>query len=166
MLCIHKTTILCQFGLFFVTSLLTHISINSHTFMVGIISHNILAFHRVREAIAAKIIDFHLIQSEYNLSDMSSKHWEHDNIFPMIQKLLITCGPITLFPISATEEISKLTIQYTHTMHKISSHHKLDQSHNTQISKHPLKMHSITYSYILLYKSTQQKHATSTIRGE
>ena len=32
--------------------------------------HNILAFHRVREAIAAKIIDFHWIQSEYILIDM------------------------------------------------------------------------------------------------
>ena len=70
--------------------------------------HNILAFHRVREAIAAKIIDFHWIQSEYNLSDMLSKHWEHNKIFPMIQKLLITCGPITLIPRAATEEISKL----------------------------------------------------------
>ena len=70
--------------------------------------HNILAFHRVREAIAAKIIDFHWIQSEYNLSDMLSKHWEHSKIFPMIQKLLITSGPITLIPRSATEEISKL----------------------------------------------------------
>ena len=36
--------------------------------------HNILAFHRIREARAAKIIDFHWIQSEYNLSDMLSKH--------------------------------------------------------------------------------------------
>ena len=36
--------------------------------------HNILAFHRVRGAIVAKIIDFHWIQSEYNLSDMLSKH--------------------------------------------------------------------------------------------
>ena len=70
--------------------------------------HNILAFHRVREVIAAKIIDFHWIQSEYNLSDMLSKHWEHNMISPMIQKLLITCGPITLIPRSATEEISKL----------------------------------------------------------
>ena len=70
--------------------------------------HNILAFHRAREAIAAKIIDFHWIQSEYNLGDMLSKHWEHNKIFPMIQKLLITCGPITLIPRSATEEISKL----------------------------------------------------------
>ena len=67
--------------------------------------HNILAFHRVREAIAAKIIDFHCIQSEYNLSDMLSKHWGHNKIFPMVEKLLITCGPITLIPRAATEEI-------------------------------------------------------------
>ena len=46
--------------------------------------HNILAFHSVREAIAAKIIDFHWIQSEYNLSDMLTKHWEHIKSFPMI----------------------------------------------------------------------------------
>ena len=71
--------------------------------------HNIQAFHRVREAIAAKIIDFHWIQSEYNLSDMLSNHWEHNKIFPMIQKLLITCGPITLIPRAATKEISKLS---------------------------------------------------------
>ena len=70
--------------------------------------HMILAFHSVRGAIAAKIIDFHWIQSEYNLSDMLSKHWEHNKIYPMIQKLLITCGPITLIPRSATEETSKL----------------------------------------------------------
>ena len=37
-LCTHKTTILCQFGLIFVTSLLTHISINSQPFLVGIVS--------------------------------------------------------------------------------------------------------------------------------
>ena len=69
--------------------------------------HNILAFHRVREAIAATIIDFHWIKSEYNLGDMLRNHWEHSQIFPMIQKLLITCGPITLIPKSATEETFK-----------------------------------------------------------
>ena len=73
-------------------------------------SHIILAFHRVRGAIAAKIIDFHGIQSEYNLSDILTKHWEHITIFPMIKKLLITCGPITLIPRSATEEISNSPI--------------------------------------------------------
>ena len=69
--------------------------------------HNILAFHRVREAIVANIIDFHWIQSDYNLSGMLSKHWEHIMVFPMIQQLLITCGPITLIPRQATEEVSK-----------------------------------------------------------
>ena len=69
--------------------------------------HNILAFHRVREAIGAKIIDFHWIKSENNLSDMLSKHCEHSKILPMIQKLLITCGPITLILKSATEETFK-----------------------------------------------------------
>ena len=34
--------------------------------------HNILAFHRVREAIAAKLMAFYWIQSAYNLSDMLS----------------------------------------------------------------------------------------------
>ena len=68
---------------------------------------NILAFHRVREAIGAKIIEFHWIKSEHNPSDMLSKHFEQNKIFPMIQKLLITCGPITLTPKSATEETFK-----------------------------------------------------------
>ena len=39
--------------------------------------HNILAFHRVREAVTAKIVAFYWIQSTYNLSDMLSKHWDH-----------------------------------------------------------------------------------------
>ena len=38
--------------------------------------HNILVSPKVREAIAAKMIDFHRIQSQYNLSEMLSKHWE------------------------------------------------------------------------------------------
>ena len=44
--------------------------------------HNILAFHRVREAIAAKFMAFYWIQSAYNLSDMLSKHWDHPTVHP------------------------------------------------------------------------------------
>ena len=83
--------------------------------------HNILAFHRVREAIAAKIIDFDWIQSEYNLSDMLSKHWEHVKISPMIPMLLITCGPITLIPRSATEEVSKSSKSFIHITYKVQA---------------------------------------------
>ena len=69
--------------------------------------HNILAFHRVREAIAAKLMAFYWIQSDYNLSDILSKHWDHPKVYPIILKLLITRGNITLVPRQATQEKEK-----------------------------------------------------------
>ena len=69
--------------------------------------HNILAFHRVREAIAAKIMAFDWIQSAYYLSDMLSKHWGHPTVYPMILEMLITRGNITLIPREATQENEK-----------------------------------------------------------
>ena len=70
--------------------------------------HNIPAFCRVREAIAAKLMAFCWIQSAYNLSDMLSKHWDHPTVYPMILKLLITRGNITLIPKEATQEKENL----------------------------------------------------------
>ena len=58
--------------------------------------HNILAFHRVMEAIAMKLMAFYWIQSAYILCDMPSKHWDHPTIYPMILNLLIAMGNITL----------------------------------------------------------------------
>ena len=69
--------------------------------------HNILAFHRGREAIAAKFMAFYWIQSAYNLSYMLSKHWDHPTVYPMILKLLITRGNITLIPRETTQENEK-----------------------------------------------------------
>ena len=69
--------------------------------------HNMLAFHRVRKAMAAKLMDFYWIQSAYNLCDMLSKHWNHPTVYPMILKLLITRGNITLIPTEATQEKEK-----------------------------------------------------------
>ena len=68
---------------------------------------NILAFHRAREAIAAKLMAFYWIQSGYNLSDMLSKHWDHPIVYPMILKLLITRGNITIITREATQEKEK-----------------------------------------------------------
>ena len=50
---------------------------------------------------------FYWIQSAYNLSDMLSKHWDHPSVYPMILKLLITRGNITLIPKEATQEKEK-----------------------------------------------------------
>ena len=50
---------------------------------------------------------FNWIQSAYKLSDMLSKHWDHPTVYPMILKLLITRGNITLVPKEATQEKEK-----------------------------------------------------------
>ena len=46
--------------------------------------HNILSYHRVREAIAAKILVFHWCDSSQNKSDILSKHWELSKVFHII----------------------------------------------------------------------------------
>ena len=38
---------------------------------------------------------------------MLSKHWDHPSVYPMILKLLITRGNITLIPREATQEKEK-----------------------------------------------------------
>ena len=69
--------------------------------------HNILAFHRVRGAIAAKRMALLWNQSAYNVSDMLSKHWDHPTVYPMILKLLIIRDNITLIPREATPKKEK-----------------------------------------------------------
>ena len=39
-----------------------------------------------------------------NLSDTLCKHWDQPTVYPMILKLLITRGNITLIPKEATQE--------------------------------------------------------------
>ena len=58
-------------------------------------THNNLAYHRIREVIASKILACHWIRTGYNLSDMLSEHWDHHSVYNMIMNLLITRGPIT-----------------------------------------------------------------------
>ena len=50
---------------------------------------------------------FYWIQSVYNLSEMLSKHWDHPSAYPIILKLPITRGNITLIPKEAIEEREK-----------------------------------------------------------
>ena len=54
--------------------------------------HNALSFHRVREAISAKIIAFHHIKSEANPADILSKHWGYQQIWQVLQPILFWKG--------------------------------------------------------------------------
>ena len=42
--------------------------------------HTALSFHRVREAVAAKIIRFYFIAGENNPADILSKHWGYQQV--------------------------------------------------------------------------------------
>ena len=56
--------------------------------------HNILSYHRVREAIVAKILVFHWCDSSQNKSDILSKNWEFSKVFHIIREIFDFQGKI------------------------------------------------------------------------
>ena len=54
--------------------------------------HVALSFHRVREAIVAKIVGYHFINGNINPADVLSKHWGHSQVWPILQPLLFWQG--------------------------------------------------------------------------
>ena len=54
--------------------------------------HNALSFHRVREAIAGKIIKFEYIPGKYNPADILSKHWGYQQVKDVLKTLLFYSG--------------------------------------------------------------------------
>ena len=72
--------------------------ITSSTIPQSIINkrHNMLAYHRVREAIPAKILEFHWCSSSQNRSDILSKHWDDMKVKEIIRELFDYQGDIIL----------------------------------------------------------------------
>ena len=66
------------------SSTLPHLPLNKR--------HNALAYHRVREAIAAGILRFIKIDGKDNPADVLSKHCGHPQMWPLIQPLLFRWG--------------------------------------------------------------------------
>ena len=60
--------------------------------------HNCLAYHRVREAIAADMIRFHHIGGVTNPADVLSKHCGYPQAWPVIRPLLFWSGDTTSVP--------------------------------------------------------------------
>ena len=58
--------------------------------------HNMLSYHRVREAIAAKILDFHWNSSSLNRSDILSKHWDYMKVKDIVREIFDYQGDIIL----------------------------------------------------------------------
>ena len=60
--------------------------------------YNALAYHRVREAIAAKVMKFFKIDGKKNPSDILSKHYGHPKAWPHIKTLLFWRGDTSVIP--------------------------------------------------------------------
>ena len=68
--------------------------VNSSTILHGNLHkrHTALSYHRVREAIAAKIITFTPIPGKINPADILSKHWGYQQVKDTLQALLFYKG--------------------------------------------------------------------------
>ncbi len=60
--------------------------------------HNMLSYHRVREAVAAKIIKFFHIVGTTNPADVLSKHCGFSDMWPIVRPLLFWKGETTEAP--------------------------------------------------------------------
>ena len=58
--------------------------------------HNMLSYHRVRETIAAKFLDFYWYSSDQTKSDILIEHWEHAKVNDIIRNLFDYQRDITL----------------------------------------------------------------------
>ena len=54
--------------------------------------HVALSFHRVREAIAARIVGFYHIPGGINPADVLSKHWGFQQVWKLLQAMLFWPG--------------------------------------------------------------------------
>ena len=59
--------------------------------------YNMLSYHMVREAIAAKILEFHWCSSSQNRSDNLSKHWDYMKVKDTVRVLFDYQGDKILF---------------------------------------------------------------------
>jgi hypothetical protein len=54
--------------------------------------HNILSFHRVREAIASGMVGFYYVEGQKNPADILSKNWGYSQVWKQIKALLFWQG--------------------------------------------------------------------------
>jgi hypothetical protein len=73
---------------------------------------NALAYHRVREMIAAKVLSYYLIDGKDNPAFVVSKHWGYQHLWQLLKPLLLQSGN-TFTLIEEPPDSSKFTMQST-----------------------------------------------------
>ena len=68
--------------------------------------HNALSFHRVREAVAAKLVSFNYLPGSSNPADILSKHWSHAHIQDRLRLILFWKGDMPVCSPNRNEFLS------------------------------------------------------------
>ena len=68
--------------------------------------HHALAYHFVREAIAAKIISFHHMPGKINPADILTKHWAYSAVWTNLRSMLFWQGDTALLLDAGTDDAS------------------------------------------------------------
>ena len=66
--------------------------IRNLTFKRAFSTHHALAYHYTREAVASKMVSFNHIDGAANAADILSKHWGHNQVYPMLRPILFYEG--------------------------------------------------------------------------
>jgi hypothetical protein len=69
--------------------------------------HNALSFHKVREAIASKVLAYYHLDGEFNPSDILSKHWAYGQVWQLMQLLLFWEGDTACISPSLAKQAMK-----------------------------------------------------------
>ena len=74
--------------------------------------HVALSYHRVREAIAAKVLRFHHVKGKLNPADILSKHWAYSNVWELLRPFLFWQGDTKelVIPFADEEPIKKAKV--------------------------------------------------------
>ena len=67
--------------------------------------HVALSFHRVRESIAVKIVNYLFVDRKNNPDDVLTKHWDHHDIW-------YTLKPILFWPRDAMECLNNNSLSF------------------------------------------------------
>jgi hypothetical protein len=113
--------------------------------------HNALSFHRVREAISAKIIGFYHIASESNVADILSKNWGYNQVWPLLQCVLFWRGDTIDYRSGQGGQLMDCMFLFlrVYTSHIVSAWNSLLQDHGECQILYESGVTSMTYARVI-----------------
>jgi Reverse transcriptase (RNA-dependent DNA polymerase) len=86
--------------------------------------HNALAYHRVREMIAGKVLGYYWIDGKQNPADVVSKHWSYPQVWHLLKPILFYSG-------NTGDLIHRNDIEFNPDLHQVPQKASQEKQENT-----------------------------------